>query len=124
MDYILKSRNVELNDDIKDYVEKKIKARVEKFDDKIVKIEIEFSDLLFIDTDHTYDCVKKELTLHGNKIKKYIIMHDTTTYGYTGGDGGIGMWKAIEEFLELNTNWSIHKRYTNNNGLTILKRNK
>ncbi|MEI7615130.1 MAG: ribosome-associated translation inhibitor RaiA [Actinomycetota bacterium] len=43
MDYILKSRNVELNDDIKDYVEKKIKARVEKFDDKIVKIEIEFS---------------------------------------------------------------------------------
>src|SRR5680860_789864 len=43
MDYILKSRNVELNDDIKEYVEKKIKARVEKFDDKIVKIEIEFS---------------------------------------------------------------------------------
>jgi putative sigma-54 modulation protein len=43
MDYILKSRNVELNDEIKDYVEKKIKTRVEKFDDKIVKIEIEFS---------------------------------------------------------------------------------
>jgi putative sigma-54 modulation protein len=43
MDYILKSRNVELNDEIKEYVEKKIKARVEKFDDKIVKIEIEFS---------------------------------------------------------------------------------
>jgi putative sigma-54 modulation protein len=43
MDYILKSRNVELNDDIKEYVEKKIKTRLEKFDDKIVKIEIEFS---------------------------------------------------------------------------------
>jgi len=43
MDYNLKSRNVELNDEIKEYVEKKIKARVEKFDDKIVKIEIEFS---------------------------------------------------------------------------------
>ncbi|HEY5501246.1 MAG TPA: ribosome-associated translation inhibitor RaiA [Candidatus Humimicrobiaceae bacterium] len=43
MDYILKSRNVELNDEIKEYVEKKIKARVEKFDDKIIKIEIEFS---------------------------------------------------------------------------------
>src|SRR5680860_1043028 len=43
MDYILKSRNVELNDDIKEYVEKKIKTRVEKFDDKILKIEIEFS---------------------------------------------------------------------------------
>lgn len=43
MDYILKSRNVELNDEIKEYVEKKIKARVEKFDDRIIKIEIEFS---------------------------------------------------------------------------------
>src|SRR5450830_1314489 len=43
MDYILKSRNVELNDEIKEYVEKKIKTRLEKFDDKIVKIEIEFS---------------------------------------------------------------------------------
>ena len=43
MDYILKSRNVELNDEIREYVEKKIKARVEKFDDKIIKIEIEFS---------------------------------------------------------------------------------
>jgi len=43
MDYILKSRNVELNDEIKEYVEKKIKTRVEKFGDKIVKIEIEFS---------------------------------------------------------------------------------
>ncbi|MHB8277862.1 MAG: ribosome hibernation-promoting factor, HPF/YfiA family [Candidatus Humimicrobiaceae bacterium] len=43
MDYILKSRNVELNDEIKEYVERKIKSRIEKFDDKIIKIEIEFS---------------------------------------------------------------------------------
>lgn len=43
MDYILKSRNVELNDEIKEYVERKIKSKIEKFDDKIIKIEIEFS---------------------------------------------------------------------------------
>ena len=43
MDYILKSRNVELNDEIKEYVQKKIKTKIEKFDDKITKIEIEFS---------------------------------------------------------------------------------
>jgi len=42
MDYILKGRNINLNDDIKEYAEKKIKARVEKFDDKATKIEIEF----------------------------------------------------------------------------------
>jgi putative sigma-54 modulation protein len=43
MDYILKSRNVELNDEIKEYAQKKIKSRIEKFDDKVIKIEIEFS---------------------------------------------------------------------------------
>jgi len=43
MDYILKSRNVELNDEIKEYVERKIKSKIEKFDGKIIKVEIEFS---------------------------------------------------------------------------------
>jgi len=43
MDYILKSRNFELNDEIKEYVERKIKSKIEKFDDKIIKVEIEFS---------------------------------------------------------------------------------
>ena len=43
MEYVLKSRNVELNDEIKEYVQKKIKTKIEKFDDKITKIEIEFS---------------------------------------------------------------------------------
>lgn len=43
MDYVLKSRNVELNDEIKEYAEKKIRTKVEKFDDKVSKIEIEFA---------------------------------------------------------------------------------
>jgi len=43
MDYILKSRNVELNDEIKEYAERKIRTKVEKFDDRVLKIEIEFS---------------------------------------------------------------------------------
>ncbi len=43
MEYILKSRNIELNDEIKGYVEKKIKTRVEKFAESAIKTEIEFS---------------------------------------------------------------------------------
>jgi hypothetical protein len=51
-------------------------------------------------------------------------MHDTTIFGEVGeGREGLGLWKAIEEFLEINPHWSVHERYTNNNGLTILKRN-
>tara|TARA_B100000945_G_C20347906_1_gene580714 strand:- start:429 stop:1217 length:789 start_codon:yes stop_codon:yes gene_type:complete len=33
-----------------------------------------------------------------------------------------GLWKAVEEFLDKNDDWELMKRYTNNNGLTILKR--
>jgi hypothetical protein len=33
-----------------------------------------------------------------------------------------GLWPAIEEFLKEHPEWRIEKRYTNNNGLTILTR--
>lgn len=91
------------------------------------KIEIEDTDLLFIDTLHHYNQLKLELHLHSNRVKKYIIFHDTTTFewigeSYEGKMDEKGLWYAIEEFLEHNTGWEILERYTNNNGLTILKR--
>ncbi|MDD3519862.1 MAG: ribosome-associated translation inhibitor RaiA [Actinomycetota bacterium] len=43
MEFIIKSRNVNLTDDLKEYAEKKIKNRIEKFFDKTVKTEIELS---------------------------------------------------------------------------------
>lgn len=42
MEYIVKGRNVDLNDKIKDYSEKKIKNRIEKFLDRATRIEVEF----------------------------------------------------------------------------------
>lgn len=89
-------------------------------------LEIETTDLLFIDTLHNYNQLKIELELHGNKAKKYLIFHDTTLFEY--GDEKHnesekkGLWPAIEEFLEVNPHWEILERYTNNCGLTILKR--
>ncbi len=85
-------------------------------------IEIEETDLLFIDTWHVYDQLKKELELHGNKARKYIIFHDTVTFGEHGEGGGVGLMPAINEFLQSNTNWKIEKHFLNNNGLMILKR--
>ncbi len=90
-------------------------------------IEIEETDLLFIDTLHTYQQLKAELNLHSNKVKKYIILHDTFSFAHTD-DGGntncnpCGILPALNEFLKDNNNWSIHKVYENNNGLTILER--
>lgn len=94
-------------------------------------LEIEETDFLFIDTLHHYDQLKVELELHGNKARKYLGFHDTTSYEFIGEkytifndwfEEGKGLWRAIEEFLESNPHWEIAERFTNNNGLTILKR--
>jgi len=86
------------------------------------KIEIEECDLLFIDTWHVYDHLKIELNLHGNKAKKYIVFHDTETFGTVGETPGYGgLNKAIEEFLLENKHWKVHSIFKNNNGLTVLK---
>jgi hypothetical protein len=96
------------------------------------KIEIEETDLLFIDTLHEYEQLKTELKLHADKARKYIIFHDTESFRFRnetdpsvqGTSNGIklGIWPAIEEFLSDNKNWKINEVFTNCNGLTILKR--
>lgn len=89
------------------------------------KIEIQECDLLFIDTWHVYDQLKKELELHGNKAKKYLILHDTATFAEKGQSAGYkGLQPAIDEFLKENPHWSVKEVFTNNNGLTILERRK
>ena len=45
-------------------------------------INIEETELLFIDTLHTYNQLSAELEKHNDKVSKYIILHDTTTFGY------------------------------------------
>ena len=90
--------------------------------DDTLKMKIDETDLLFIDTLHQYSQLKKELNLHAPKARKYIVFHDTESFGKKGDDGGEGLWRAIQEFLNSNKNWKIKERYTNNNGLTILER--
>ena len=101
-----------------------------------LEVDIPEVDLLFIDTEHSYLQLRAELKKHGNVPKKYIILHDTKTYGYEDsssyGDGGLkyeegeehkkGLMPAFNEFLEANPHWVRHEVFENNNGLTILKR--
>jgi hypothetical protein len=86
------------------------------------QISIEPTELLFIDTLHNYDQLKTELTLHAPKTSKFIVLHDTETFGVHGETEQIGLLKAIDEFLEINTVWVNDLRLKNNNGLTILKK--
>jgi hypothetical protein len=103
----------------------------------VLQLEIEPTELLFIDTLHTYNQLIKELEIHSNKVSKYIVLHDTEHFGrvdeviYKHASNVVksnpttkqGLMTAIEDFLttELGQSWELHKVYTNNNGLTVLK---
>ena len=93
------------------------------------EIQIEQTDLLFIDTLHKYEQLKMELTLHADNVNKYIIFHDTETFGVHGqqpnvdfGYEGKGILFAIDEFLTQNKNWEIVYKTAKNNGLMIIER--
>jgi hypothetical protein len=87
------------------------------------KADLPPTDLLFIDTQHTYAHLREELRLHGNKARRNIVLHDTTIFGDVGDDGrSPGLWAAVEEFLTANPHWRVLLRYHHNNGLTILQR--
>ena len=94
--------------------------------DDVLKVNIEETDLLFLDTWHVYDQLKKELKIHSSKVKKYIILHDTVTFGETGETEGYkGINYAINEFLIENEGaWRLYEHYTFNNGLTVLRNEK
>jgi hypothetical protein len=76
---------------------------------------LEETDLLYIDSDHTYKHLSGELTLHGNKARKYIILHDTITRAEQ-------LLPAMNEFLEANKHWKVHEVINNQCGVTVLKR--
>lgn len=99
--------------------------------------------MVFIDTWHIYGQLKRELDKFSKITNKYIIMHDTTIdaiygetirlgwnahqqaieSGFTVEEINCGLSKAIEEFLQNNSNeWVLYEKYTNNNGLTVLKK--
>lgn len=78
-------------------------------------IDIEETDLLFIDTLHFYSQLTKELARHSDKAKKFIAMHDTES-------SPMEMWPAVNEFLQEHPEWGLYEHHPNNNGMTILKR--
>lgn len=101
----------------------------------VLTVDIEETDLLFIDTWHCYDQLKKELELHAGKVRKYIVFHDTFTFGERGEgyphldpnhpqkdnlDGTGGIRPAIDEFLGENENWKIEYETEENNGLIVI----
>ena len=83
--------------------------------------DIDETDLLFLDTWHSYDQVSSELRL-APKVKKFILFHDTVLFGVIGSGGEEGILRAINEFLEQNPRWEIIENNQDGNGLLAIAR--
>lgn len=82
----------------------------------------ETCDLLFIDSKHTRDQLRAELERHGDKVRRYIAMHDTKTFGRTGEDGGPGLVEAYAHHFALRQWWMRMHDTPACNGLTVFAR--
>lgn len=97
-------------------------------------------DLLLVDSLHTYAQVKAELAQHAAVVRRYLVFHDTVTFGSIGADGESGAWSwlprvgvavpadhlgirpAIDELLIADRSWQIAAHHTFSHGLLVLER--
>lgn len=90
---------------------------------------IEPTDLLFIDTLHTYKQLRAELERHADPIRqnvrKYLVFHDTITFGFRGEDGSEPGLRAAMRWYQREHSfplWELVEDRENCNGLVVLRR--
>lgn len=85
--------------------------------------EIEETDLLLIDSTHTYETLTRELTDFAPKVTSYIILHDTAAYGYAGQDGSNkGLLDALADYLMEHTEWTVVHDVPEQFGLVVISK--
>jgi FkbM family methyltransferase len=93
-----------------------------------LELTIEPTEMLFIDTDHHYLQLSAELRRHHSMVSKYIVFHDTHTFGltsetyYTKIPIEKGLLSAVIDFIIEYPEWQFDYYTTENNGLTVIKR--
>lgn len=99
---------------------------------------IDFADMVYINSFHTYGRLISELEHFAPRTGKYLaLLHTGFPWGYEDEPDYYleryvpppwvrkdlkGLVKAVEEFLLLHPEWEKFKDYTNSHGFTILKR--
>lgn len=97
-------------------------------------------DLLLVDSLHTYAQVRAELQQHAASVRRYLVFHDTITFGSIGADGESGKWiwrqepgvavtrahlgirPAIDELMIADPTWFLQAHYIDSHGLLVLER--
>lgn len=137
-------------------VDKKKHENVKNFEDMCNKYNVEYefiqgnsayvkiepTDLLFIDSWHTYGTMIRELENNHKKVRKYMLFHDVITdgcfsesvryswdieqqskeSGHSEEEIFIGILPAIKEFLKKHPEWRVKEFFKNNHGLLVLER--
>ena len=89
----------------------------------VLTAALEETDLLFIDTWHVEEQMRQELSRHAPRARRYLVLHDTETYGERGEtEGHRGIWPAVAEYMRVHPEWSLLQHFPGNNGLTVFVR--
>jgi len=104
----------------------------------VFDLDIESTDLLFIDSWHTYCHLTYELEKFAPKVERYIALHDTSepwgdqdepcyqptvpVYPSHIDRFKRGLWPAVTDFLKTHPEWRLKERRLNNHGFTVLER--
>lgn len=88
-----------------------------------LSIEIESTDLLFLDGNHSYKYVFGELNQHSPKVNKWIFLHDINHEGKPSPVGEpYAVIRGTEDFLKATDKWKIKLIDRRQVGLMILER--
>lgn len=97
-------------------------------------------ELLFVDSLHTYAQCRAELQRHADSVSRWLVFHDSITFGSVGayGETGRQVWTyqvgqsvpqtclgirpAIDELMARDPSWQIRAHYTDSHGLLVLER--
>jgi len=101
-------------------------------------VDIPPTDMLFIDSLHTYCHMTYELEKFSHNVRKIICMHDTSEPWGEVNDNAYhgdyseypadidrtksGLWPAVQDFLTRHPEWVLAERRLNNHGFTVLRR--
>lgn len=101
---------------------------------------IEPCDLLFVDSLHTYAQVAAELDRHADAVRRWLVFHDTITFGSVGADGesgqhlwtyrpgepmpltALGIRPAIDALMIRDPSWYLAAHHVDSHGLLVLER--